>query len=554
MLNAPNIRIKQIIHALPDVIIVADQEGKVKFLNPAAESTLSYTLKEALDRPLSDVLCIVDENTDEAIPCIGLTAIHSKQQENAGSNALLIGRDGLSELPVEVIATPLCFQDLVNGVLITIHDVRLARFSRKQLSWNASHDSLTGVFNRFEFDQQCRRLILTAKRDSSHHALLLIDIDHFQQLNELAGNHYGDELLVQVAQLLTSLLRATDHLSRHHADQFLILLSHCQLNRAEQIADNIRQQIEQITLDIDHGQWPVTCSIGISAIDSQSPQTITELLHQVESARFQAKQSGRNSLAIFNPHSYQQFNRELISLQSAMHNHEFQLYYQTIESTQGLAPVCEILIRYTDFEGQEREPASFLPLFEKSGLIVQLDLWVVQNLLEKLIEHPQLMSSFARIHVNLSAYSFASQYFLDSVEGLLANYSLPSGILCFEVSERSIMNNLKHTDKFMGRLVKLGCLFAVDDVDANLSSFERLAKLPISIAKINGQLIQLIKESSYGVILVKAIHEMAKEADMLTIAQHVEDFFIYDWLQHNEIDYVQGFILHAPKRLDQFAG
>lgn len=134
------------------------------------------------------------------------------------------------------------------------------------------------------------------------------------------------------------------------------------------------------------------------------------------------------------------------------------------------------------------------------------------------------MVSFARIHVNLSAYSFASQYFLDSVEALLTNYALPPGLLCFEVSESSIMSNLTHTDKVMNRLVKLGCLFAVDDVDADLSAFERLAKLPISIAKIDGKLIQEIKDSAYGVILVKAIQAMAQEANMQTIAQQVEDF------------------------------
>ncbi|MBP7900387.1 MAG: EAL domain-containing protein [Gammaproteobacteria bacterium] len=553
MFNAPDIRIKQIIHSLPDAIVVADHLGRVKFLNPAAESTLSYTLSEAVDRPLSDIVCLVDENTDEALSCIGTKAMASAQEENAGSNALLIGRDGLSELPVEVIATPLKTAQEINGVLITIHDVRLARFSRKQLSWNASHDSLTGVYNRYEFDQQCHRLLLTAKRDRSQHALLLIDIDHFRQLNELAGNHFGDELLMQVAQLLKSLLRANDQLSRNHADQFLILLSHCQIDRAEQIADNLRQQIEQISLDIEHGNWPATCSVGITAIDENSPDSVIELLHQVESATYRAKKAGRNSCMTFNDEFYRHFNRELLALQNAMHNNNFQLYYQTIESPQGLAPVCEILLRYRNETGQEQEPAEFLPLFEKSGLIVQLDLWVVQNLLEKLVDHPQLMVSFARIHVNLSAYSFASQYFLDSVEALLMNTALPYGLLCFEVSESSIMSNLGHTDKVMNRLVKLGCLFAVDDVDADLSAFERLAKLPISIAKIDGKLIQAIKNSAYGVILVKAIHEMAKEADMQTIAQQVEDFFIYDWLQHHEIDYVQGFILHAPRMLDELA-
>ena len=202
MFNAPDIRIKQIIHALPDAIVVADAQGFIKFINPAAEKILTTSLEQVLDQRLSDVICLVDETTDEAIPCLGVMAMTSGEPENAGSNALLIGQDGLSELPVEVMATPLLASRIVNGVLLTIHDVRLARFSRKQLSWNASHDLLTGLFNRFEFDQHCRQLILTAKRDHSQHALLLVDIDHFKQLNELAGNCFGDELLIQLAQLL----------------------------------------------------------------------------------------------------------------------------------------------------------------------------------------------------------------------------------------------------------------------------------------------------------------------------------------------------------------
>lgn len=184
-MSTSEIRIKQIIQSLPDAIVVGDIDGRVKYLNPAAVTLLNYTQQTALDLPLSDIVTLVDETTDEVIACIGLKAMISGQEENAGSNALLIGKDGLSELPVEVTATPLINDDKVNGVLLTIHDVRLARFSRKQLSWNASHDTLTGLYNRFEFERQCNALLLTAKRDQQEHALLLIDIDHFRQLNDV---------------------------------------------------------------------------------------------------------------------------------------------------------------------------------------------------------------------------------------------------------------------------------------------------------------------------------------------------------------------------------
>lgn len=541
------IRIKQIIENLPDAIVVGDMIGNIKYLNHASIALLGYTYKEAVGRPLSDVVTLVDETTDEAIPSIALKAILSGQDENAGSNALLIGRDGLSELPVEVTARALTTTDgTINGALLTIHDVRLARFSRRQLSWNASHDALTGIYNKFEFDRQCNTLLMTAKRDKANHALILIDIDHFRHLNEMADHNEGDKLLIQLADLLRSLLRATDNLARGSADQFLILLSHCNLNTAEKIAENIRQQIENTHLELHNGQWPVTASLGITQLNDQGATSVTQLLHEAESACFASKQNGRNQITVFNSEQSTQYNQELVSLQSAIINGEFRLYYQLIQATGRTAPLCEILLRRVDASGQEFEPSTFLPLCERSGLIVELDAWVLRNLLELLAFIPVLTEKFQRIHINLSAYSFASRTFLDEVQALISNYNLPPGLICFEVSEASIMKNIAHTQHFMEVLSELGCRFAIDDVDANLTAFDTFASLPIDMIKIDGQLIENINTTNSGAILVRAINELAKKSNMKTVAQHVENFTIYEWLQEARIDYVQGFVLHAP--------
>lgn len=551
-MSTSEIRIKQIIQSLPDAIVVGDIDGRVKYLNPAAVTLLNYTQQTALDLPISDIVSLVDETTDEVIACIGIKAMLSGQEENAGSNALLIGKDGLSELPVEVTATPLFNDDKVNGVLLTIHDVRLARFSRKQLSWNASHDTLTGLYNRFEFERQCNTLLLTAKRDQQEHALLLIDIDHFRQLNELAGNHYGDELLVLIAQLLKGLLRATDHLSRNASDQFLVLLAHCHIDTAQKIAENIRQQIENTVLDIGSGQWPVTASIGIVVISAQSPSNVIQLLHEAEGACFAAKQAGRNSVSCFNAEQIRQYNSELIAIQSAINNNDFALYYQVIEPTTPQSPICEILLRRVDTDGNIYEPASFLPLCERSGLVMQLDLWVIRNTLEYLTSHAEMLSHFARIHINLSAYSFTSHQFLEEVEALIANFVLPHGLLCFEISESSLMHNLAHTEQVMRVLSALGCRFAVDDVNANLNNFKQLMKLPIDMVKIDGALIQEA-ETPVGATIIQAIQQIAHSTNMLTVAQQVESFAIYEWLQQQHVDFVQGFILNEPKPLTELA-
>lgn len=551
-MSTSEIRIKQIIQSLPDAIVVGDIDGRVKYLNPAAVTLLNYTQQTALDLPISDIVSLVDETTDEVIACIGIKAMLSGQEENAGSNALLIGKDGLSELPVEVTATPLINDDKVNGVLLTIHDVRLARFSRKQLSWNASHDTLTGLYNRFEFERQCNALLLTAKRDQQEHALLLIDIDHFRQLNELAGNHYGDELLVHIAQLLKDLLRATDHLSRNASDQFLVLLAHCHIDTAQKIAENIRQQIENTVLDIGSGQWPVTASIGIVVISAQSPSNVIQLLHEAEGACFAAKQAGRNGVSCFNAEQIRQYNSELIAIQSAINNSDFALYYQVIEPTKPQSPICEILLRRVDTDGNIYEPASFLPLCERSGLVMQLDLWVIRNTLEYLTSHAEMLSHFERIHINLSAYSFTSHQFLEEVEALIANFMLPHGLLCFEISESSLMHNLAHTEQVMRVLSALGCRFAVDDVNANLNNFKQLMKLPIDMVKIDGALIQEA-ETPVGATIIQAIQQIAHSTNMLTVAQQVESFTIYEWLQQQQVDFVQGFILNEPKPLAELA-
>jgi PAS domain S-box-containing protein len=240
-MNDTEIRIKQIIYQLPDAIVVCDHQAKISYINLASADLLGISPQEAVGKPFADIVTLIDEQTDEPIEDISQKAMRSGQDETAVSNALLLASDGLTELPVEVIARPLTTKDQsINGALVTIHDVRSARFSRRQLSWNASHDSLTGVFNRFEFDRQAHALLLTAKRDNSRHSLLLIDIDHFKHLNEMTNHITGDHLLIKLSELLRSLLRANDGLFRSAADQFLILLPHCQLANVAKVATKQR--------------------------------------------------------------------------------------------------------------------------------------------------------------------------------------------------------------------------------------------------------------------------------------------------------------------------
>lgn len=223
-----------------------------------------------------------------------------------------------------------------------------------------------------------------------------------------------------------------------------------------------------------------------------------------------------------------------------------------IESTKSQSPICEILLRRVDTDGNIYEPASFLPLCERSGLIMQLDLWVIRNTLEHLTSHAEMLSHFERIHINLSAYSFTSHQFLEEVEALIANFMLPHGLLCFEISESSLMHNLAHTEQVMRVLSALGCRFAVDDVNADLNNIKQLMKLPIDMVKIDGALVQEA-DTPFGATIIQAIQQIAHSTNMLTVAQQVESFTIYEWLQQQQVDFVQGFILNEPKPLTELA-
>lgn len=550
-MSSSEIRIKQIIHHLPDAIVVADTQGVIRYLNPAASQLLGHDLTSAAGQPLADIVTLVDEKTEEALTNPGLVALSSGLEENGGSNALLIGRDGLSELPVEVLARPLQASDgSINGVLISIHDVRLARFKRRQLTWNASHDPLTGLFNKAEFDRQCEELILTAQRDQAQHALLLLDIDHFRQLNELGHHQSGDELLIQVAEHCRSLVRATDMVTRSGADEFLILLPHCQPETAERIAEHLRSHLENLTIDLPTGPWPVSVSIGITRIHASGSDTVAALIHEAESANFAAKENGRNQWQRFDDAAQRYYNERLHALQEAIQQGHFRLYYQLIQPMQGADVLCEILLRQLLPDGSEAEPADFLPLAEKSGLIVQLDAWVIRQVLDLLFINPLLRERFGSLHINLSAYSFASQTFLDEITALLSNHDLSPGQLCFEVSESSIHHNLGHTQHFMAVLSGLGCRFAVDDVDADLTAFEQLTTLPLDMVKIEGSLVQRLQQSASAPVLIKAIAELADKSGMQAVAQHVEDYGIYEWLQTQGLAYAQGYALHQPQPLE----
>lgn len=542
---------QSLIDHLPDAVVVCDLNLHVRLMNPAGLNLLGMTLEQVVGRYIWDVVTFIDEQTEAPIEDIIQLAITSGQDETAGSQALLLGSDGLSELPIEAVARPLRNDNNETvGALLTIHDVRLARFSRRQLSWAASHDELTGLYNRAEFDRQANAYLLTAKRDNNRHCLVLIDLDHFRQFNEMSDHLEGDHLLINTAELLRVLLRANDGLFRNSGDQFLILLPNCPEETGQKIAENIRQQIENMQVSVNTDYWPVTASIGISMLHQQGADTVSQLLYEAESACYQAKNQGGNQVSIFNVVQSMQYANTLQQLKNAIYAGQFHLYYQKIEALDGGLPMCEIFIRRFDDEGNIYEPASFLSICERSGLIVELDAWVVRNLLDLLASCPHIMSAFSRIHINLSAYSFASKTFLDELQALFSNYALPDQYICFEVSESSILKNLPHAQLFMSSMSMLGCSFVVDDVDANLTAFDVYNSLPIDMLKIDSTLVEGLMTNASSSIIVEAIYALSQRFNKQTIAQHVQESTVKSYLQQIGVSYLQGYAIHEPESLE----
>lgn len=553
-------RYRAVVAQASEGIFLVDADSK-RFLesNAAFQNLLGYTSQEVLELTLYDAIATQPESIDQDVQ-------HIYTQKNHFTGEWQCRRKDNSLVDVEVSANLISYEER-DALCIVVRDItqrkraeQALRESEKRLSWQASHDPLTQLVNRREFEQQIEQALVSAKTSGHQHALCYLDLDQFKIVNDTCGHGAGDQLLRQVSALFETQLRKTDTLARLGGDEFGILLHQCPLEQAQQIANILREEVQEFRFRWQDKTFSISVSIGLVVIDADT-QSLASVLSAADTACYAAKNKGRNRL-----HIYQIDDRELAQrgemqwvsqIPKALEENRFCLYYQSIvpiAETQTKAEHYEILLRLED-ESKIVSPMAFIPAAERYNLMHLIDRWVISTLFAYLGQHYQDLQEYPRMYaINLSGDSINDEQFVNFVQEQFALHQIPPTIICFEITETIAITNLAKAAQFISQLKNLGCCFALDDFGSGMSSFAYFKNLPVDYLKIDGVFIKDIVKDEIAASMVEAIARIASVMKIQTIAEFVEDEATLIKLKSLGVDYAQGYGIAKPRPLENKLG
>ena len=547
--------------SISDAVMTTDALGKVKYLNPVAEKLTGWQLIEAKGKPSTAILQIIDQyNKKPAVNPVDVV-LQTNQTYELTKDTLLIAKDG-SEYAIEDSAAPIQNrQGNLIGTVIVFRDVTQSRRLARKLTWQASHDSLTGLYNRRKFEEKVNLAIVDTHENGSHHALCYLDLDRFKIINDSCGHTAGDELLKQLTQLLKQEIRNFDIFARLGGDEFGLLFYNCSTEAAGAIAERLRQLVFDFRFTWKKKIFKLGISIGLVPINS-STKTLTQLLSTADAACYSAKEKGRNCVHFYHRNDVfvarKRVEKKWIErLNRALEKNRFCLYSQKIIDlkSDNSPHHHEILLRLIDRSGKIIAPGVFLPTAERYDLMPTIDRWVVTNFLAGYAAYCQsqqnqkipLPSNLYTI--NLSGASINEREFATFLQQQFTRYDVPLETICFEITETVAISNLDNAVNLIEQLKKLGCSIALDDFGSGMSSFNYLKKLPIDYLKIDGSFVKNIAGDRVNYATVECFKYISQIMNLKTIAEFVEDNLILQNLRQIGIDYAQGYGIERPQPL-----
>lgn len=438
-------------------------------------------------------------------------------------------------------------------MIAQVQNITEAHLLSEKLSYQARHDPLTGLINRYDFEERLTHVLDSSLDEGRTHVMCYIDMDQFKVVNDTCGHVAGDELLRQVALLMKKHVRKHDSLARLGGDEFGLLMENCSINEAQRVLSKIRHSIEDLKFAWESNIYSVTISIGMVEINEYT-LNLTELLKQADSACFAAKDAGRNRIHVYHDDDEALRSRHgemqwVSVINQALTKNNFEIYAQPIvptDSENTSYQHFEVLLRMRCPDGRLVPPGAFLPAAERYNLAPQLDRWVVENVLQKLTRHSSLLDNLNQCAINLSGISLCDEAFLDFVTRIMRDTDVPASKICFEITETAAISNLSSATNFMYALKILGCHFALDDFGSGLSSFAYLKNLPIDYLKIDGMFVKDILVDPIDFAMVKSINEIGHVMGKKTIAEFVENNDIMNKLRDIGVDYAQGYGIGKP--------
>jgi len=547
------------LHSIGDGVITTNSAGAIDYMNPVAETLTGWRFHQAMGMSMEAILHLEDEVTGRVIPDPARRCLAEKRIISPKTDNVLISRNG-DRYSIQGTAAPMLnTQGSSIGVVLVFKDVTDSRRMQKMMVHQATHDPLTGLVNRSEFEARLTKAIESAHDFENTHALLFLDLDQFKIVNDSAGHVAGDELLKQISSLLVSQLRGRDTLGRMGGDEFSVLLENCPLSKACKVADILIDAIREYRFIWEDKTYRIGVSIGIVPITPDSTDK-AELMNQADQACYGAKDLGRGCAFIYTEQKSGLENPQADTIQradllEAIANQRFQLLYQPIialaEDATTMHTRAEVLLRMLDDQDDFITPGAFIPAATRYGLMNKIDCWVINKLFNEyshiFVQNPNLV-----LNINLSAQSIVDNSMVELVISLFERSVILPKQICFEISETLLINNYTSAGLFIEKLGSLGCAFALDNFGSGLSSFSYLKNINVDFIKIDGDLIRDVCDDIVDRTMVESINTMAHLLGVRTIAECADNEQVIAEIIKLELDYAQGYYLGEPVLLDSF--
>ena len=544
------------LESIAEGVVTTDTNGRIDYMNRAAEAMTGLSREDVAGKNFGETLKLVDDTDRKTLGNPVERCLATRQRVNMGRRAMLLGRSADHEHSVELTASPIRRDSGgIGGVVILIHDVSEIRGLTRQMSYQASHDPLTGLINRREFERQLSDCIESARGESASHMLCYLDLDRFKAVNDSCGHQAGDRLLQEIAGILKEKVRDSDSVARIGGDEFALLLVGCPIEKARQIAESVVRAVADYRFVWQNRIFTLGASIGLVEI-SHSSGSVEETLAAADSACYVAKQRGRGRVEMYSARE-ETIARErgdiqwLQRIQQALSADGFELASQPIiaVNNDSSGPALEILLRLDDHRGVSSEPREFLVSAERYQLMPEIDRWVVQTTLAALGASHFRLPEGRSVSINLSGQTLGDESFLEFVVDCLDHSAVSPTAICFEVTESALIANMASAQRFIEVLHGMGSEFALDDFGSGLGSFSKLKHLPVDYLKIDGSFTRGLATDAVNQEMVAAMIKLANTMDFRTVAEEVEEQSDFDALRAMGVDFVQGYFIEKPAPL-----
>ena len=542
------------LESIAEGVITTDNDGRIDYMNQSAETLIGTNRDDAAGHRIGELFALVDDADRRPLGDPVERCLAMRRRVNMGRRAVMVSSDGEQEHSIEITASPIRGPgSSISGTVVVFHDVGEIRGLTRKMSYQATHDPLTGLINRREFEHRLDEAMDSAHSEEAVHMLFYMDLDRFKAVNDSCGHLAGDNMLREVASLIKEQVRDSDFVGRLGGDEFGSLLIGCPIEKARQIATDICNAVADYRFVWKDKIFNIGISIGLVEISHVSG-SLQDVMSAADSACYVAKQEGRGKVHVYSARD-EAIARErgdiqwLRQLQAALHEDKFELAVQPIIAMSGgveSGPAVEVLIRLPDSQGRTANTAEFLRPAERYQLMPQIDRWVINATLMAITGGEIKLTSGRSCAINLSGQTLGDESFLSFVVEALDRTGIAPTAICFEITETAILSNVQHAQRFIEVLHGIGCEFSLDDFGSGLGSFSSLKHLPIDYLKIDGTYTRNLRSDEVNQEMVTAMIKLARTMQFRIVAEEVEHQEDFDWLREVGVDFVQGYFIEAP--------